>query len=126
MHKLIIKALNETGKRDEMSVNNACKNQGFQCEEKGESSLLTLKEMNVHFRPKMAMFDPCSCAPPVMHNHTCQISDEVIDIARRAGCNKATLQPMPVAFEEANGGMVKTYINDQSGGTINTAANIKC
>ena len=29
MHKLIIKALNETGKRDEMSINNACKNQGF-------------------------------------------------------------------------------------------------
>ena len=29
MHKLIIKALIETGKREEMSVYNACKNQGF-------------------------------------------------------------------------------------------------
>ena len=29
MHKLIIKALNETGKREEMNVYNACKNQGF-------------------------------------------------------------------------------------------------
>ena len=29
MHKLIINALNETGKRNEMSVYNACKNQGF-------------------------------------------------------------------------------------------------
>ena len=29
MHKLIIKALNETGKRDEMNVYNACKHQGL-------------------------------------------------------------------------------------------------
>ena len=29
MHKLIIKALNETSKRDKMSIYNACKNQGF-------------------------------------------------------------------------------------------------
>ena len=55
MHKLIIKALNESGKRDAMSVYNACKNQGFSCKEKGESSSLKLKEM--------AMFGPCSCAP---------------------------------------------------------------
>ena len=44
--------------------------------------------------------------PPVTHNHSCQVSDGVI--SRRAGCNKATLWPMPVGFKEANGGMVKT------------------
>ena len=42
--------------------------------------------------------------PPITHDHSCEISDEVTDIARGAVCNKATL---PVAFIEANGRMVK-------------------
>ena len=53
----------------------------------------------------MAIFDPCSSAPQSrMTMHSCEISDEVNDIARGAVCNKATL---PVAFIEANGRMVK-------------------
>ena len=82
--------------------------------------------MNVHFRPKMAAFDPCSCAPqscitiPARYVMKLLILPEEL-VAKRPPCSPCLWLSKRLMVEQSKHNSI-----DLLGGKINTAANLGC
>ena len=82
--------------------------------------------MNVHFRPKMTMFDPCSCAPQSRITIPARYLMKLLILPEELVAIRPPCSPCLWLSKRLMVVCSKHSTIDLSGGTINTAANLGC